>query len=289
MRRKKVLAILGITVFFVFLFVTGALAASKIVIGNPECLSGKFSKAGEQAVGGIKATVKWVNEVYGGVTLDGKKIPLEYKLYDCESKKEVVTSLIERLITVDKVDFILAPYSSPLTLAGAPVAEKYRKLFMDHGGASDRIFQQGFKYVVQTIGPGSSYHLGTLNMVRKLDPKSNRLALIYKDAEFSRDVMKGAEKYAKKIGYNIVFQRTYPEGSADLTPILSDMKGTKPDIVLGGGHEPDGMLLARQMADLDINARAISILVSVTLPSFYVGLKNIADGILGPVDRSLSG
>jgi len=282
MRRKKVLAILGITVFFVFLFVTGALAASKIVIGNPECLSGKFSKAGEQAVGGIKATVKWVNEVYGGVKVDGKKIPLEYKLYDCESKKEVVTSLIERLITVDKVDFILAPYSSPLTLAGAPVAEKYRKLFMDHGGASDRIFQQGFKYVVQTIGPGSSYHLGTLNMVRKLDPKSNRLALIYKDAEFSRDVMKGAEKYAKKTGFNIVFQRTYPEGSADLTPILSDMKGTKPDVVLGGGHEPDGMLLARQMADLDINAKAISILVSVTLPSFYVGLKNIADGILGP-------
>ncbi len=282
MRKRTVLAALGIIVVSGFLFVTGAFAATKIVIGNPECLSGKFSKAGEQAVGGIKATVKWVNEVYGGVKVDGKKIPLEYKLYDCESKKEVVTSLIERLITVDKVDFILAPYSSPLTLAGAPVAEKYRKLFMDHGGASDRIFQQGFKYVVQTIGPGSSYHLGTLNMVRKLDPKSNRLALIYKDAEFSRDVMKGAEKYAKKTGFNIVFQRTYPEGTADLTPILSDMKGTKPDIVLGGGHEPDGMLLARQMADLDINAKAISILVSVTLPSFYAGLKHIADGMLGP-------
>ena len=282
MRKKSVIAIFGFTVILVFLFVTAAFGASKIVIGNPECLSGKFSKAGEQAVGGIKATVKWVNEVYGGVTLDGKKIPLEYKLYDCESKKEVVTSLIERLITVDKVDFILAPYSSPLTLAGAPVAEKYKKLFMDHGGASSRIFQQGFKYVVQTIGPGSSYHLGTLNMVRKLDPKSNRVALVYKDDEFSRDVMKGAEKYAKKIGYNIVFQRTYPGGTADLTPILSDMKGTKPDIVLGGGHEPDGMLLARQMADLDINPRAISILASVTLPSFYAGLKHIADGMLGP-------
>jgi branched-chain amino acid transport system substrate-binding protein len=282
MTSKKVTAMLGVVAIFGFLFATGAFGASKIVIGNPECLSGKFSKAGEQAVGGIKACVKWVNEVYGGVKVGGKKIPLEYKLYDCESKKEVVTSLIERLITVDKVDFLFAPYSSPLTLAGAPVAEKYKKLFMDHGGASDRIFEQGFKYVVQTIGPGTSYHLGTLNMIRKIDPKANKLAMVYKDAEFSRDVMKGAEKHAQKTGFNIVFKRTYPEGAADLTPILSDMKGTNPDIVIGGGHEPDGMLLARQMADLDINAKAISILVSVTLPSFYDGLKSIADGIMGP-------
>jgi branched-chain amino acid transport system substrate-binding protein len=119
-------------------------------------------------------------------------------------------------------------------------------------------------------------------MIRKADPKANRLALVYKDAEFSRDVMKGAEKHAKKLGYDIVFKRTYPEGAADLTPVLSDMKASKPDIVIGGGHEPDGMLLARQMSDLDINAKAISIVVSVTLPAFYEALKYIADGILGP-------
>lgn len=277
LRLAVVLSFIG-----VFFFAMNAFANSKIVIGNPECLSGKFAKAGEQAVGGIKACVKWVNETYGGVKVGGKKIPLEYKLYDCESKKEAVTSLIERLITVDKVDFLFAPYSSPLTLAGAPVAEKYKKLFMDHGGASDRIFQQGFKYVVQTIGPGTSYHLGTLDMTHKIDPKSNRVGMVYKDDEFSRDVMKGAEKYAPKLGYNIVFKRTYPDGVADLTPILSDLKASNPDIIIGGGHEPDGMLMARQMADLDINAKAISILVSVTLPSFYEGLKSIADGIIGP-------
>lgn len=282
MRRKNVMAILGVTAIFGLFFATGASGATKIVIGNPECLSGRFAKAGEQAVGGIKASVKWINEVYGGVKVGGKKLPLEYKLYDCESKKEVVTSLIERLITVDKVDFLFAPYSSPLTLAAAPLAEKYKKLFMDHGGASDRIFQQGFEYVVQTIGPGSRYHMGTLDMIRKIDPKANRLAMVYKDDEFSRDVMKGAEKHAQALGYEIVFKRTYPEGVADLTPVLSDMKAAKADILLGGGHEADGQLLARQLADLDINAKAISVLVAVTLPSFNDALKQIADGVMGP-------
>ena len=53
------------------------------------------------------------------------------------------------------VKFLLAPYSSGLTPAGAPVADSYGALYMSIGGASDRIFEQGYHYVVQTIGPGS--------------------------------------------------------------------------------------------------------------------------------------
>ncbi|MBL7196178.1 MAG: ABC transporter substrate-binding protein, partial [Desulfobacterales bacterium] len=176
-------------VLFGFLLTTNALAVDKVVIGHPACLSGKYAKAGEQAIGGIKACIDWVNNVYGGVLIDGKRIPVKYKYYDSESKKEGVTSLIERLITVDKVNVVFSSYSSGLTLAGAPVAERYNMLYMDHGGASDRIFQQGFQYIVQTIGPGSKYHVGTLNMFNHFDPKARRVALAYEDSEFARMTM----------------------------------------------------------------------------------------------------
>ena len=257
-------------------------APAKVIIGHPACLSGKYAKAGEQALGGIKACIKWVNEVYGGVKIGGKKVPLEYKYYDCESKKEVVTSLIERLITVDKVNVVFAPYSSGLTLSGAPVAEKYGMLYMDHGGASDRIFQQGFKYIVQTIGPGTRYHVGTLDMIHKVDPKAKRVALAYEDSEFARMVMRGAEEHAKKLGFKIVFKRTYPKGVTDLTPLLSDLKAAKPDFILGGGHFEDGQLFNRQMADLDINVKALSLIAAATLPAFYEALGNLAEGVMGP-------
>lgn len=263
----------------------GAFAAAmpdKIVLGSPEALSGSQAKAGEQAIGGIKAIVKWINTTHGGVKVGGKKLPLEYKYYDCESKKEAVTSLLERLITVDKVQFTIAPYSSLLTLAGAPVAEKYGMIYMDHGGASDKIFEQGFKYVVQTIGPGTRYHVGTLNMLNKVDPKAKRLALAYKDDEFARSVMEGAEAHAKKLGYQIVFKRTYPKDVADLTPMLSDLKAANPDIVLGGGHLADGQLFTQQMADLNINPKALSLVAAVTLPAFQSALKDKAEGVMGP-------
>jgi branched-chain amino acid transport system substrate-binding protein len=258
------------------------LTAEEIVIGHPACLSGKYAKAGEQALGGAKACVDWVNSVYGGVTLGGKKVPLAYKYYDCESKKEVVTSLIGRLITGDRVNVVFAPYSSGLTLRGAPVAESHGMLYLDHGGANNKIFQQGFRYVVQTIGPATRYHEGTLDMVNQIDPEAKQVALAYEDSEFAKMVMVGAKEHAQKLGYDVVFERTYPKGVTDLTPLLSALKASKPDFILGGGHFEDGQLFNRQMADLDIDVKALSLIAAATIPAFYEALTSMAEGVMGP-------
>jgi branched-chain amino acid transport system substrate-binding protein len=257
-------------------------AFADIVIGHPAALSGKYAKAAEQAVGGVKAAVDWVNNERGGVMVGGKKEMIEYKVYDCESKKESVTSLLERLITTDKVNFTFAPYSSGLTLAGAPVAEKYGVVYMDHGGASDKIFRQGFEYITQTIGPGSAYHAGTLEMVKKIDPSAKRVALAYEDSEFARSVMDGAEAKAKELGFDIVFKRTYPAKVTDLTPLLSDLKAADAEIVIGGGHFQDGQLMNKQMADLDINPKLLSLIAAATLPAFHEALGDLAEGVMGP-------
>jgi branched-chain amino acid transport system substrate-binding protein len=261
---------------------TAPAAHADIVLGHPAALSGKYAKAAEQAVGGIQAAVDWVNDTRGGVMLGGKKEMLVYKKYDCESKKEAVTSLLERLITTDKVDFTFSAYSSGLTLAGAPIAEKYGKIYMDHGGASDKIFRQGFEYVVQTIGPGSRYHAGTLEMVKKIDPSAKRVALAYEDSEFARSVMDGAAIKAEELGFDVVFRRTYPAKVADLTPLLSDLKAAKPEIVIGGGHFQDGQLMNKQMADLDINPKLLSLIAAATLPAFHEALGELAEGVMGP-------
>jgi branched-chain amino acid transport system substrate-binding protein len=283
MKNRYLLWMICIMAALALAMSTPAFAAKdKIVIGHPACLSGKYSKAGEQALGGIRACVDWVNKVRGGVNLAGGKVPLEYIYYDSESKKESVTSLIERLITSEKVDCVFAPYSSGLTLSGAPVAEKYGMLYMDHGGASNKIFRQGFQYIVQTIGPATSYHMGTLDMIHSTDPKAKKVALAYEDSEFARMVMEGAEEHAKKLGFKVVFKRTYPKGVTDLTPLLSALKATKPDFVIGGGHFEDGQLFNRQMADLDIDTNALSLIAAATLPAFYKALTSMAEGVMGP-------
>jgi branched-chain amino acid transport system substrate-binding protein len=245
---KKTVLILAIAMAVGFVAAPMVFASShEIVIGHPAAMSGRYAKAAEQAVGGVQAAVDWVNDTRGGVMVGGQKKMLVYKKYDCESKKEAVTSLLERLITTDKVDFTFAPYSSGLT-----------------------------------IGPGSRYHAGTLEMVKKIDPSAKRVALAYEDSEFARSVMDGAEARAKELGFDIVFKGTYPAKITDLTPLLSDLKASNPEIVIGGGHFQDGQLMNSQMADLDINPKLLSLIAAATLPAFGEALGEKAEGVMGP-------
>jgi branched-chain amino acid transport system substrate-binding protein len=286
MNRKMFLAaiwLVAISLAFVLPRAThGQSAPAQVVMGGPISVSGPYAKEGSQGLWGFQVGEKWINEVYRGVTVSGKKIPVKYVYYDDESKKESVTSLLERLIVTDGVKFIFAPYTSGLTLAGAPVAEKYKVLYNSHGGASDRIFEQGYRYAVQTIVLGSRYHIDMFDMMKKVDPKATKVALLYEDDEFSRSVREGALQYMKKLGYTVVFDRTYPSKVQDLTPAITELAAAKPDILLGGGHFPDGQLLARQLADLGVDLKAASILVSPTLPAFYEALHTAAEGIMAP-------
>jgi branched-chain amino acid transport system substrate-binding protein len=289
MRRINLKSLIGILGFGLTLLQPGLghsqkppASTAQIVMGGPISLSGPYAKEGSQGLWGFQAGEKWINEVYGGVRLGGKKIPVKYLYYDDESKKESVTSLLERLIVTDGVKFIFAPYSSGLTLAGAPVTEKYKALYNSHGGASDRTFEQGYKYAVQTIVLGSRYHVDMFDMMKKIDPKSTNVAMLYEDDEFSRSVKDGAIQYQKKLGYKLVFDRTYPSKVQDMTPALTEVAAARADFLLGGGHFPDGQLLTRQMTDLGVDFKAASILVSPTLPEFYSALKTAAEGMIAP-------
>jgi branched-chain amino acid transport system substrate-binding protein len=119
-------------------------------------------------------------------------------------------------------------------------------------------------------------------LIHKIDPKAKKVALAYEDSEFAKKVMEGAEAHAKALGFDVVFKRTYPKGVTDLTPLLSAMKAAKPDFVIGGGHFEDGQLFNRQMADLDIDVNALSLIAAATLPAFYKALTTMAEGVMGP-------
>jgi branched-chain amino acid transport system substrate-binding protein len=119
-------------------------------------------------------------------------------------------------------------------------------------------------------------------MIHQVDPGAKKVALAYEDSEFAKMVMEGAEAHAKTLGFDVVFKRTYPKGVTDLTPLLSAMKAAKPDFVIGGGHFEDGQLFNRQMADLDIDVNALSLIAAATLPAFYKALTTMAEGVMGP-------
>jgi len=252
----------------------------KITIGLTLGLSGAYSYASTQGLRGIQIAVKWINEVYGGINLGGKKVKIELKYYDDQSNKELVPSLYEQLIKVDKVDFLLGPYGSPLVFVAAPVAEKYGKLMINWMGTSDVIHEQGYKMIVMVSTHSGSQMKPAMEMVKSLDPNA-KVAIIYKEDEHNRLLAQGARETAKQLGLQVVFDKSYPVDIKDFTPIFTEMATYKPDVIVICPHEADGILAATQLAELNINAKLMIMGFVPSLASFKKALGNLAEGWAG--------
>lgn len=232
---------------------TDAWCKEKIKVGLPISLTGKYDVLGQRNLEGARLWAEWVNK-NGGIQVKelNKKLPVEVVWYDTKSDKDTTIKLTEKLISEDKVDFLLGPYGSSLTFASAAITEKYGKLMFSHSGASDKIWKQGFKYVIGVLTPSSYYYKSTMELLKSLAPPVKSIALITEDNPFNLSIRSGIKRWAKELGFNVVFDEVYPSPPSDLSPILSKVKGLAPDAILAASHFKDGALLAKQAAELKV-------------------------------------
>ncbi len=135
------------------------LAQAPIKIGASISLTGTYAKLGSYTQDGYLMCAKEVNEKGG---LLGRK--LEFVVYDDRSDPPTAIKLYEKLITEDKVELVMGPYSSPITKAAATVSEKYKKIMMASLAAETAIWEQGYRYLFMTISPAEVYMEGLVEL-----------------------------------------------------------------------------------------------------------------------------
>lgn len=252
-----------------------------ILIGTTISEKGKYVHEGWQAKYGMLAAIEWFNR-HGGVNVGGKRYKLELKYYDDESSSDRVPELMSKLIEEDKVNFILLPYSSGLTKAAAPVVEAHKVIGVSHGGASDTIFQAGYKYIVQALSPATSYLKSVVDLLKAQNDPDIKVALIYENAPFASMVALGAKEKLKAYGIPIVYEYKYEKGAQEFGSVIAEAMAKGANVLLGGGHFADGTALTQQAWQLGWKLKAIAILVAPTLPEFYEQLKNAAENVMAP-------
>ncbi len=260
---------------------TSVKPAGTIKVGFTTSITGSLSVEGNRQLRGIQLWQEWVNS-HGGIKVGDKIYNVSLVWYDDQSKKDNVIAFYEKLITSDKVDFLISPYSSGLTLTAAAIAEKYKKVMVTTGAASDTIHKQGYKYIVQVYTPGSLYLKSTIDLLLAIDPNAKNIAIIYENEVFSASVAAGAKEYALSKGLNVVYYDNYPSNPTDLTSQLTVIKSKNPDAIIGGGHFADGVLLIKQAKQLNVNAKLFSIVVAAPEDKFRDSLGPDANYIMGP-------
>lgn len=205
----------------------------------------------------------WRDEVNaaGGIAAGGKHYKVRFVSYDDQSQGGRVQQLYTRLIIQDKADFLFSPYSSGLTATAAVISEQYGKIMIITGGAEEKTYTLGNKYLFQVITPAGHYLSGALEALHSKNPKA-RIAFVYSDDPFSKAVVSAARDQAKEAGFDVVLDESYAPSTTDFGPVVNKIISARADALFGGGHYPDSATLARQVYDQKANLKWESLLVA---------------------------
>ncbi len=276
----KGLLIFGIIFGLMMSLNTGAFAKDVIKFGCAMSFTGKKSRTGKLYVDSLKLAMDAINKS-GGIKVGNKSYPIEIKFYDDKSAPAESAKLIEKLITEDKVNFLLGPYSSGITIPDSIVAQRYKIPMVEGGGASGKIFSRHNPYIFGTLPSAGQYFRTTLEMLAGFKPKPKSIALIYGDDKFDISVAKGAKKIAEKLGLKVVLYEKISESSADFNTILTKVKSLNPDALLMAGHTEGGINLVQQAKELNVNVKMISLTVGPSEADFRKSLGKNAEYIFG--------
>ena len=242
-------------------------------------LSGDLATGGNVTKRGYDLWAQAVNEA-GGISVGGKKYQVKLVYADAQSNPAQGAAAAERLITQEEVDFILGPYSSGVTIAVAPVVEKYKIPMITGSAESPMIWRQKFAYTYGTIPPINYTGAAAIQTLAALSPAPKTAVVFGSNDTFSKATAEAFEAAAKKAGIKVLKFNIVPAGQ-DLTPLMSAVKGMRPDLVAFGGHDEELIKLVKGMRQIDFAPRALLMHYGVTEPAFVEALKGDANEVFG--------
>jgi len=245
MKRRTLLG--GTIAVAVFGLTSAAIAQQPpIKIGMSMAQTGGLAGGGKASLLGIEV---WRDDVNARGGLLGRKV--ELVVYDDKSSASETPAIYSKLLDVDKVDILFAPYATVPTAPLMPLVKQRGMLLM--GNFS---FQVNSKvghdmwFNNAPWGPADSWASSFLDIGQKAGGKS--IALLAADQEFAQNLAKTAREVATKLNMKIVFDQAYPPSTVEFSGILRALKAAKPDIVYVASYPPDSAGILRGVNEIGI-------------------------------------
>lgn len=248
-------------------------------VGVITSLSGDEVYGGNVTRRGYDLWAETVN-AKGGIQIGDKKYPVKMVYADDQSQPAAGADAVQRMITQEKVDFILGPYTSGVTIAVAPILEKYKVPMITGSAESPKIWRQKFKYTFGDIPAVDLTGSAPLATLASMNPKPTKIAIIGVNDTFSQATAEAFREAAKKYGIEVVKYDIVPPGT-DFTPLVSAVKALNPDILAVGGHEKEHMEIIKASKSLNFMPKAFLMHYGITTPDFTKNLGKDGDYVIG--------
>ena len=269
--------------------VQAADAPASIRIGYAISLSGVNAQgAATTTLSGYDLWVKDVNDK-GGIMVKefGKRIPVEVVAkYDDTSNAENLLRLEEKLMSQDKVDFVLPPWSTGFNLAVAPIFAKYGypqlAVTANANDEEDLVkqFPTLFFFLNQPAHFGGAL-IDVLNKYKGAGQLNNKIAMLSVGDQFGAEMSAGFAAGLKANGYDIVLQKSYPLGAADLTNEIKEAKASGADTFIAASYPPDTFMLTGTAITQGYNPKVFYTAVGTAFAEYGANFKDKVQGVMG--------
>jgi branched-chain amino acid transport system substrate-binding protein len=255
-------------------------AKKEIVIGAAVAMSGIQAVSGNLVVKGYRAWEYKVNSE-GGIF----GLPVRLVIYDDKSDPTTTKLLYERLITVDKCDYLFGPYGTGNAFTAAPLAEEYKMVVLQPSACVEYFYKANFSYqfqvfprgVVEYTEPKSEF---LIQLPAEKRPKS--VAIIFSTTSVAVGTARGAKLKFDEANISVVLYEQFPESSSDVSSVVLKVKQANADAVLIVAMVPDEALLIRTMMEMGVNPKfLLSTLLAESTADAIKMFGTAINGIIG--------
>ncbi len=275
---------------------TGAQAQDKKSVRIGYAISKTGPNAGGAGITTLPNYQLWLKDVNdaGGLEMpDGSRLPVEVIEYDDRSSSEEVVRAVERLATQDQVDFILAPWGTGFNLAVAPLFDRYGYPQLAVSSVTDKApqFVERWKKSFWMLGGGHDYARALASVLvdaGKAGTINNKVAMVSVSDGFGIDLVTAARPAFEEAGIEVVYDKTYPVGTSDFSPMINEAKASGADTFVAFSYPPDTFALTQQSQVADFNPKVLYLGVGTGFPVYGKNNGDNATGVmsLGGIDPS---
>jgi branched-chain amino acid transport system substrate-binding protein len=260
--------------------ISGALAQSgPIKVGVGLALTGAGASPGKMLLAALEL---WRDDVNAKGGLLGRKVELIH--YDDQSTPSNVPGIYTKLITVDKVDLLLGPYATNFVAPAMPTIMQHNKLTISLTAIGiNRHFNYNKYFSMVPVGPEgvNSFSIGFFTLAAEQNPKPQTVAILAADAEFARSASDGAREEAKKRGFKIIYDQSYPPATTDFSPMVRAVQAANPDIFYVAAYPPDNVGIIRAANEIGLNPKMFGgAMIGMLITPIRVQLGPIANGLV---------
>lgn len=215
-----------------------------VKIGFIGPLSGEAAAYGEPMRQGAELAVEQINKAGG---IKGKPLEIIYEDGKCTGKDAV--SAAQKLVSVDKVKFIVGAGCSGETIAIAPIVEPAKVLIISPVSSNAAISTMG-DYIFRNHP--SDNDAGTM-LANLIIAQTNKTAVISENTDYAQGIRKVFTENYTKAGGQLAIDEAFNTGTTDFRSFLSKVKASGvTTIFIDAQTETSFLQIATQMKELGI-------------------------------------